>query len=467
MHQALVTRCDHYGDCSCIALLRRGGVERISGGVARAELSLEAPLTCHAGCAMTREAYFPRQPYDARANDAYASASDEFAAAYDAHFGEVYDVASKLGASEQDAEAIVAATFERFADGRLVAAKGGVGGRLAATAYHEAAALDGRPTQPVAAGTHGLPDEAVQAVNAHVAKCRRCRSWGPLPPSSQPGVIAPYPLALQDDVWNDIAPAPPAQQQSAAFAAAPVAAAASTYPADYDAGLAAWTDADRDERDPVRRKRWLFALAAVASVIVVGAIAGTLLASMGGRDNGGGNGNAIAGADDDKDKTVVPTATLGAGGAVGADVVLGDDAPGDANASEGVDVPSEGGADPPAADAPPPAPGDSDAESALPEDPTQSSEGGGEESAEPTQAPAATATTSVAPPTPVPPAPTATFAPPPPTPTPPIVLPTVPPVVVTVLPEGVPQVEGGEGEGDGDTRRERRRERRQRERERD
>jgi len=191
------------------------------------------------------------------------------ASTYHRYFDDVHDLASRLTDSPAEAAAVTRAAAARLVEGRLVRARGDAAGRFVATAYHEAATTADRATQPVAAGTHTLPPGLVDAVNAHVARCRSCRRWGSLPYSDAPAPPQPDP-ALRVQIWNDVAPPPDPQLPRLDLTPR------------FDPPAAPPLDAYRTRTAPGRHRRWL-AIAAVAVIALAAIAAAALVTSDGGR----------------------------------------------------------------------------------------------------------------------------------------------------------------------------------------
>jgi hypothetical protein len=250
---------------------------------------------------MTHETMRGPQPrHERRASDVNGvAATPVHAAFYDEHFAVVYEIASRLAGTESEAAEITNASFKRWADGALVTPKADERSRLVATAYHEAAVRGDRATQPVAAGTHGLEPELVDAVNAHVARCRSCRRWGELPPSSQPGVRAPYPDDMKRWIWIALS--------KVLYADGKGLRRAGREPSYIAPG---WVGARRVARQGDRNgleRRWMFALTGVAAALIAVVVGTARLVSSGGD---GGEDSAGVSADASSDRTPL------AGGAV-------------------------------------------------------------------------------------------------------------------------------------------------------
>jgi cell division septation protein DedD len=221
------------------------------------------------------------------AGDAHA-----IAGAYDAYFDDVFDLASRLSASKEEAAAIARAATVRLFEGRMVRGRGDDGARFVAGAYHEAATMSERATQPVSAGTHTLAPELVDAVNAHVARCRTCRRWGPIEGAAQPRAGRSEP-ELKAQIWREVAPV--------------VEAPARSFEPHSDARrLAARAELSTDHR------RWL-GVAGAAGLVALAAIVVGALAVGGGGDGGDGRANLEAFASSGDERTPTPASTSGGG----------------------------------------------------------------------------------------------------------------------------------------------------------
>ena len=207
----------------------------------------------------------------ARANG--AAPPDAIASTYDAYFDDVFDLASRLSASREEAAAIARAASMRLVEGRMVRARGGDGARFVASAYHEAAAMSDRAMQPASAGTHTLDAALVAGVNAHATRCKTCRRWGALEFSGQSAAPSADPI-LRAQVWRDVAPVVDARALSFELTQ---------------------RMREPDQRSALRQDRWRWLIAAgTAAVIVLTALAVGVLTLGGGDGDGRANLEAFA-----------------------------------------------------------------------------------------------------------------------------------------------------------------------------